>query len=366
MEDSGWYSANYSKSNVSPWGHGAGCDFVRKPCLVQNANGETEVPEYGKGYFCTQSKQKGCSPSHFYKMGCTLIDYDLFYNGDGPPEQFQYFPNDSGFGGLKQADFCPVYGSVYKSDAHELDCRDPANGNQVQLYAEEYNENSTCFESSTGAGKCYVSQCVLDEFHLAVQVRGEWFKCERDFQVIEIKGTGGVLSASITCPRLSSVCPDMFCPGNCAGRGICNFDAVVNGINRPQCECFDKTDETPGCSATLVLDGRYIDDSSGLVNVIAKNFFDPLVAVFTDNPNEWITASWIWASALFVVFILLILCVCSTFWPTNKGKDHRRVPRSDDYGGGGGGGGSPRRSPRRKKQSFDFEEKQREQYRRRK
>ncbi len=338
MEDSGWYAANYTKSKVSPWGHNAGCDFVREPCLVQE-NGETVVPDYGKGYFCTKNSQRGCSPSHFYKMGCTQLDYDLFFESDRPPPQFQYFPENPAYGGLKQADFCPLYGSVYRANAHDLDCRDPANGGGVQLYAEVFDKDSMCYESSTGVGRCYTSKCIYDEFYLAVNVRGEWLRCEEDFQVLEFKGTGGVLAATLTCPRLSSACPDMFCPANCAGRGVCNFEAIVNGTTRPKCECFDENDDSPGCSSTLKLDGRYIDDSSDLVNKQSKNFFDPLIAVFTDNPDTWETESWIWASALFVIFLLLILCVCSSFWPQKK---HQRVNRSDDYYE------SPRNSPRRK------------------
>ena len=54
MEDSGWYAANYSKSKISPWGHNAGCSFVHEPCLIQQ-DGETIVPDYGKGYFCTKN-----------------------------------------------------------------------------------------------------------------------------------------------------------------------------------------------------------------------------------------------------------------------------------------------------------------------
>jgi hypothetical protein len=34
----------------------------------------------------------------------------------------------------------------------------------------------------------------------------------------------------------------MACPANCAGHGVCDFSS-----DRPKCNCFDKTDPTPGC-----------------------------------------------------------------------------------------------------------------------
>jgi hypothetical protein len=61
---------------------------------------------------------------------------------------------------------------------------------------------------------------------------------------------------------------------------------------------------------------------------LRTKFFDPLVAVFTDNPDEWETGSWIWASAMLVIFLLLMFCVCSTF--CSKKKKGRGRPRSDD------------------------------------
>ena len=104
MEDSGWYAANYSQAVVSPWGHGVGCDFVRKPCLIKGTNEvETTVPEYGRGFFCTKASQKGCSPTHNYKMSCLFRDYSLQSTNNAPPEEFQYFSNPS-LGGLKTAE----------------------------------------------------------------------------------------------------------------------------------------------------------------------------------------------------------------------------------------------------------------------
>mmetsp|Transcript_7887 Transcript_7887/g.14864 ORF Transcript_7887/g.14864 Transcript_7887/m.14864 type:complete len:754 (+) Transcript_7887:177-2438(+) len=336
FEDSGWYSANYTKAQIMPWGHGAGCDFVRKPCLIKDqSTGATSIPDYGLGYFCTDANQRGCSPSHYYKMGCTLLDYDVFINSPNPPPQFQYFSQPS-LGGLIQADYCPVYGSSYRANAHDLDCRDPNNGAVVDFYGEDYGEDSTCFESSTAtgrSGRCYRSFCNLELRKLQVWVNDKWETCESDFQEIRIRADplAATLASSITCPKITSVCPDMFCPVNCAGRGICNWEnRDENGTIVPKCECFDPSDTTPACAESLPLDGKYIRDESVLDNTIGQKFFEPLVAVFTDNPNTWERDSWIWASALLVLFLLLMFCVCSSFC-SKKGKQGRRIPRSDDY-----------------------------------
>ena len=332
MEDSGWYAANYSKTSVSPWGHGAGCDFVRKPCLELQESGETTVPEYGRGYFCTKASQRGCSPTHSYKMACFFRDYGVSSSSMAPPDHFQYFANPT-LGGLRTADYCPIYGDNYKSNVHDLDCRDPSNGDGVdwQGLGETFGTNSSCFESTRGEGICYNSQCINSEFKLKVQMQGTWYSCDYDFQEIEIPTTvSTVLRRKIVCPRLSSVCPDMFCPANCAGRGVCNFENVLDGITRPKCECYDRSDTSPGCTTSLVLDGKYIDDSSGLINVDVKGFFDDLIAVFVDDPATWNTASWCWASGLFGLFLILILCICSTFWPKRgrrSGHDNFRPPR---------------------------------------
>jgi hypothetical protein len=319
FEDSGWYAANYANSRMSPWGHGAGCDFVRKPCLIKGDT-TTTVPDYGKGYFCSREEDRGCSPSQYYKMGCTLIDYSL-RSTSNPPAQYQYF-NEISMGGPSQADYCPLYGSAYKNNVHELDCRDPENAKGISFYGEQYGEDSMCFETTTGTGRCYEHRCNIETRKLYIWANDEWTECTEDFAKIEVKRDLTDINSglTITCPRLSAACPDMFCPVNCAGRGNCNWEhANENGTLAPKCECFNSSDTSEACSDTQPLGDKYVT-SDDLVDILKKKFFDPLIAVFTDNPDEWETESWIWASALVVLFLLMMMCVCSTFWPSKKGK----------------------------------------------
>jgi len=82
------------------------------------------------------------------------------------------------------------------------------------------------------------------------------------------------------------------------------------------------------------LDGRYLDDSSGLVSKLDGTIFDPLISVFVEEPNTWSNASWAWASGLFALFLLIIICICSSCMPTKNRdrKNRKRVPRSDELG----------------------------------
>lgn len=149
-------------------------------------------------------------------------------------------------------------------------------------------------------------------------MRGEWLTCDYDFQELTVRLGSGLLSATVTCPRLASACPTLFCPFNCAGRGVCNYGASVNGTSAPKCECFDETDTSPGCSDSLVPNGGFLEDSNGLFDNVEENFFDPLVAVFVDHPDKWTTSSWAWAAGLMAVFLVMLLCICSSFWPGER------------------------------------------------
>jgi hypothetical protein len=93
---------------------------------------------------------------------------------------------------------------------------------------------------------------------LRINVRGEWLTCEQDFQRLDVRVGAGALPQTLVCPRLSTACPDLFCPFTCAGRGVCNYAHTINGTIHPKCECFDETDTSPGCSDSLLPDGDFL------------------------------------------------------------------------------------------------------------
>jgi len=326
LEDSGWYKANYTQGKANPWGLNAGCEFVSNQCLIPGGD-VPMIPEYSKGYFCNSASARGCSPALTHKLQCTVIDYDHIFPRRLPDLQFQYFQLNPSRGGPRQADYCPVYGSTYSGlDAEQLGCQNPDHaGALIQVNSEVFGPESKCFETNSGEGRCYRSACVKDEMKVKFLISKEWHTCDYDFQEIDVK-VNNIQTTRVTCPRLSSACPDLFCPFNCAGRGICNYEAIINGTKSPKCECFDETDQSPGCSDSLVPDGGFYQDSSGLFSNLEENFFDPLVSVFVDHPDKWTTAAWAWAGGLMILVLIMLICICSSFWPgQTKRVSHARV-----------------------------------------
>jgi hypothetical protein len=187
--------------------------------------------------------------------------------------------------------------------------------------SEVFGPDSKCITSSAGEGLCYRTACIKEERSLRINVLGAWLKCDYDLQPHTIKVGQGIITTTIFCPRLAQACPDLFCPFNCAGRGVCNYTAVAtegsNGtVYHPKCQCYDATDTSEGCSASQIPTGDFLDDSSGLFDNVEQNFFDPLIKIFVDHPDTWSSASWAWAAGLIAIFLILLLCICSSLWPT--------------------------------------------------
>ncbi len=85
LEDTGWYKCDFSKASNSPFGLGAGCNFVNDKCIVDEM-----IPSYGKGFFCNDKEEKKwtCGPSHAYRGTCDLGKYAY-------PERTYFQPNVS-------------------------------------------------------------------------------------------------------------------------------------------------------------------------------------------------------------------------------------------------------------------------------
>lgn len=233
-------------------------------------------------------------------------------------------------GGPRQADYCPLFGSTYGGlEAEQLACADTSNADALNIYSEVYGGDSQCIPTEGGDGRCYRTACVKDEMVLRINVRGDWLVCEYDFQKLDVRVGAGALPQTLVCPRLSTACPDLFCPFNCAGRGVCNYNAIgVNGTAQPKCECFDQSDTSPGCSNSLLPGGDFLDNADGLLDNIEEEFFDPLVSVFVDHPDKWTSSSWAWGAGLLTVFLLMLLCICSAFWPESSQQKNKDLSRS--------------------------------------
>jgi hypothetical protein len=187
--------------------------------------------------------------------------------------------------------------------------------------SEVYGSDSKCIPVTVGEARCYRTACVQEDMTFNINVRGKWLKCDYDYQKHDVVVGQGAVPLTIVCPALSQACPSLFCPFNCAGRGTCNFGNAVNGTVRPVCECFDKTDTSPGCSESSIPDGDFLQDGSGLRDNIEQGFFEPLASIFVDHPDKWTTASWSWAAGLLGIFVILLLCICSSCLPQQSQKE---------------------------------------------
>lgn len=243
LEDSGFYRANYSETftEISPFGHGAGCDFIQKACSEESSNTTT------RGFFCDDTmriyqnneeeqqnderklsqeqiqyynqKQKDnllekdkqnphhrrlqqselaytCDFSHRYKAGCDLADY-----GTVLPEYMQYFPLTNPSVGtfvIHEADFCPI------AHLNPIDCEFPVQYASSSTKVdgldnlEVFGKHSHCInffldnKSLDGKKKrplCIESYCNKEDYSLDVYIEGQKYICTYDFQVIQIQQT---------------------------------------------------------------------------------------------------------------------------------------------------------------------------------
>lgn len=204
LEDSGWYNVNYEMAENSPFGLGAGCDFVEKDCIVDGFYSSTRsvdvdvhgvVPDYGKGYFCNDvsGEQWGCGPSHNFRGKCDLHEYEN-------PERPYFDPPHIGPRFI-HADFCPLV------IADTVDCND-VNATKVSAL-ETFSPNSNCVDVSVGSTKsamCLAGFCNHLTHSYAIQMGTKVITCTKDFEVKHID-LGG-FTYRVECPRLTQVCPE--------------------------------------------------------------------------------------------------------------------------------------------------------------
>jgi hypothetical protein len=256
MEDSGWYQVDYGNTLLSPFGQGGGCEFVNELCIINDS-----VPSWGKDYFCatpTYVQSDGsvnindnsviCDPNHYQMTLCALFDQSQVPSGflTGTID-VTYFSNQNLVGTFEQASFCPM--PIFSTN---IDCTNPSTQQFTTYQGESYSSSSRCVNAnfqdpSTGSQVvmpgCFNVQCDQENFRVVVN----GIPCDYDFQQISIQTTSST-SATMECPRLATVCPDLFCPEDCSGRGVCQYSSA----KAPQCQCSDHNITADDCqNATL-------------------------------------------------------------------------------------------------------------------
>mmetsp|Transcript_12295 Transcript_12295/g.15592 ORF Transcript_12295/g.15592 Transcript_12295/m.15592 type:complete len:416 (-) Transcript_12295:389-1636(-) len=272
MEDSGWYAADYTNAEVSSFGLGAGCGFVRKDCIVNGG----DIPQYNRGFFCNELTAKynwRCGPNLHHRGYCDLAynivpDRSYFQNPYYGPTYFHY------------ADWCPMV------NVNNVQCNNASPFvNKVDLNVEVFGDSSKCMDVSIDSNPttaiCVKTACDKDKKQFQFQVGQRYYVCKvKDSgKIIEVNTMGK--KYTFTCPSLRQACPDMFCPSNCSGKGICNWDADPY----PVCECFDATDTTPGCYNSHVLEPVKCEDVEEFVEYFDDDDDDTTETV-TEIPSN--------------------------------------------------------------------------------
>jgi len=198
LEDSGWYKANFTMASVPSFGHGAGCDFVEKPCIVNDT-----VPDYAAPYFCDHIDKDTvkCDPTHRMMATCDLYDLSQVSGEAYPPvpQVYRYFSNPAwGPKKGKSADFCPIYSETFVS------CANPPSF--LNKFDEEtFGEDSRCYNSN-GRPLCFDTYCIPESNSILVRVGNSPIKCEYDGQQINATFAGEAIY--FECPKLATVCPE--------------------------------------------------------------------------------------------------------------------------------------------------------------
>eukprot|EP00986_Skeletonema_menzelii_P010780 scaffold5381_cov150-Skeletonema_menzelii.AAC.10 len=262
LEDSGWYRANYQSNyvHIGTFGHGAGCAFLEDNCIDSDGN----VPEAMEGNFCNStrggsinvanSRSQKCDPTHTQKAYC-----DWAETGQEPdPEFVQYVDDNPNLRPytFTAADYCPI---AHLSQNSCLEKGGRATSEQL-LVGQYYGPDSRCVETdgSRSYSLCLQTICNQDLGQVEIIAGDQRRICEYDGQVHTVYNDGDDDDddddvsgpVRIKCPKAAMICPELFCPANCAGRGECVYNSDTAGQPLAKCVCDSEEDTTGGCFRT--------------------------------------------------------------------------------------------------------------------
>lgn len=278
LEDSGWYDVDYTSKYVknSPFGLGAGCDFVNDKCIDAQRN---QVAKPFQNFFCDittkfsatgidSSSDTTCDPTGTHVAFCDLFDFSSSIPSGFPTPtntSIQYFENPDLGVLFTHADYCPVPALL------RTDCTDSSNFDFQKTYSsEEYGSTSRCFntqmtssqDSQKNRGACFATQCNPQFHNFDVMIDGQRITCEYDGQIHEFPF---ISNTSFTCPPVHTICPEISCPSLCSGNGKCNYES-----NPPKCDCFDELDKSSGCFGRDYVEEEDVDkDENTIVQILS-------------------------------------------------------------------------------------------------
>ncbi|KAF7817552.1 Leishmanolysin-like peptidase [Senna tora] len=173
LEDSGWYSANYSMADHLDWGHNQGTEFVTLPCNLWKG-----------AYHCNRTQLSGCTYNREAEGYCPIVTYSADL-----PQWAQYFPQANKGGQSSLADYCTYF--VAYSDGSCTDINSARAPDR--MLGEVRGSNSRCMASSlvrmgfirgsmTQGNGCYQHRCTNNSLEVAVD--GIWKVCPQAGELI--------------------------------------------------------------------------------------------------------------------------------------------------------------------------------------
>ncbi|KAK9497719.1 hypothetical protein O3M35_004387 [Rhynocoris fuscipes] len=244
MEDTGWYTANYSMAQPLSWGKGLGCDFVMKSCKNwiddKRSKGKSIEP------YCDKVKrdplETECTDDRSSVALCNLVEYTQKL-----PAHYQNFDRiphvDEGkegfYGGVVSlADYCP-YIQEFTWRAQNIAIRGShcqyAENNphpDKNFALEEYGPDSRCFDHTDrlweertckqvrqwlhGGSGCYPYLC--DNGLLHIIIKNYTFTCFYPNQIIKIRifANNWLHKGALICPSCEEMCNNTCKPANYA------------------------------------------------------------------------------------------------------------------------------------------------------
>ena len=241
LEDSSWYKANYKHAIVPSFGHGAGCGFLEGDCL---ASGQKKIPSYSKEFFCSleevhkeDDKPSGCDVSHLAKAQCDSMAspindiFDVLKNrGSG------VYTLQQTISSLEETDStytCPM------RTKNAVSCLDTTQSSNTA--GEVFSSDSKCFDTTTSS-ICLQAKCNENTHKVEIIYQGNEYICSHSGEKIELPNSISKENTIIECPKIETICPNIICPANCSGKGMCDYSSDV-----PICICDDPYDTSPGC-----------------------------------------------------------------------------------------------------------------------
>ncbi|KAL1130168.1 hypothetical protein AAG570_013106 [Ranatra chinensis] len=238
MEDTGWYTANYSMAEPLIWGKNLGCNFVRKSCKdwmdEKRSKGLSIHP------FCDKVKRDPlgteCTSDRRSVALCNLIEYSqilppFYQNFDSIP---QVPRGQEGFygGSVILSDYCPyIQEFAWRSQNVVIrgsHCQYAENNPHPDknFALEEYGEKSRCFDHTDkmweerscklvrqwlhwGSG-CYKYRC--SESRLHIMVSNYSYTCYFPGQVLSIRilVNEWLHKGALVCPPCEELCMVFF------------------------------------------------------------------------------------------------------------------------------------------------------------